>query len=46
MMDDVMLNFGEPTWSALATALDEIGQSTVAARIRANGGKEGNDHDS
>ena len=42
MKDDVMISFGEPTWSALATALDEIGQDTVASTIRANGGKEGN----
>ena len=41
MLDEVMISFGEPTWSSLATALDEIGQSEVAARIRANGGKEG-----
>ena len=40
MKDDVMINFGEPTWSALATALDEIGQGTVASRIRANGRKK------
>ena len=40
MMDDVILGYGEPTYSALASALDETGHSAVATRIRNNGGKE------
>lgn len=36
-----MLCYGEPTYSALASALDEKGHAAVAARIRDNGGKEG-----
>ena len=44
MMDDVILGYGEPTYSALASALDATGHSTIAARIRDNGGKEGNDN--
>ena len=41
MMDDVILGYGEPTYSALASALDETGHSAIAERIRENGGKEG-----
>ena len=41
MMDDVILGYGEPTYSALASALDEMGHSAIAKRIRDNGGKEG-----
>ena len=41
MMDDVILAYGEPTYSALASALDATGNSTIAKRIRDNGGKEG-----
>jgi hypothetical protein len=42
MMDDVILGYGEPTYSALASALDEAGHSAVAKRIRDNGGRDGN----
>ena len=41
MMDDVILGYGEPTYSALASALDETGHSAIAKRIRDNGGREG-----
>ena len=41
MVDDVILGYGEPTYSALASALDETGHSAIAQRIRGNGGKEG-----
>lgn len=41
MMDDVILGYGEPTYSALVSALDATGHSAIATRIRDNGGKEG-----
>lgn len=40
MMDDVILGYGEPTYSALASALDEAGHSAIATKIRDNGGKD------
>lgn len=41
MMDDVIVKYGEPTWSSLVSALEEVGHGDIAARIKASGGQGG-----